>query len=675
GWLYAWNTVGALVGAVGTGLVLLPWLDFAGVAVAAVGTNLLLALATCVIFRKVAWKPLAGVLAGVALVTVVPPRWPEAILRMSPFLSGVQDGRIVFCKAGRSSTVLLTERDGYYTMRNNGLPEAGVARRGAPPGDWETHRWLTVLPVLARPKTASMLMIGLGGGTAAAGTPQTVQHIDVIELEPEVVAANRAIARQRARDPLDDPRVRVIVNDARSVLELTTKRYDAIVSQPSHPWTAGASHLYTREFVALARAHLNPGGVFLQWMNTSLVDKSLFRSVGATLLDVFRYVRLYRPNPEIVLFVASDQPLPVEHHLAESIDGESGQTVFEALWAASAKELQWLGINSVQDVAAALALEEDAVARLCRGAPINTDDENRLALWSPRRLLTAAEFDIDQLLARLDPIVDASSRLNNSSPFQPDRVYLARRLANRHLWARATRVAQSIREPAARWLALGLVAAKRGRSAEARRALLESLTLDSDNPNATFAYLEPMLVPLARGQADPAVAQIASSLRGPAAAVVYACRLHAQGDAKRMADLEPWLAQARPTDTFFALATTFRAYWRSRVTAPELQGVYAEQALELLDRSLATDPSLFAALLRVQAAARAGQDETLIESIAYVARLFQSQPEAASPRMIQSTVPLLLKRLDSLSLADRSLADRVAEVRGRLETLIPPADG
>ena len=43
------------------------------------------------------------------------------------------------------------------------------------------------------------------------------------------------------------------MNDARSALLLTRENFDAIVSQPSHPWTAAASHLYTKEFFDLAR--------------------------------------------------------------------------------------------------------------------------------------------------------------------------------------------------------------------------------------------------------------------------------------------------------------------------------------------------------------------------------------------------------------------------------------
>ena len=75
----------------------------------------------------------------------------------------------------------------------------------------------------------------------------TIKEIDVIELEPKVIEANQLISEQRKYKPLQDPRVSLFINDARSALALSDKTYDVIVSQPSHPWSAGASHLYTRE--------------------------------------------------------------------------------------------------------------------------------------------------------------------------------------------------------------------------------------------------------------------------------------------------------------------------------------------------------------------------------------------------------------------------------------------
>src|SRR5262249_42604768 len=194
--------------------------------------------------------------------------------------------------------VLATDQHYAFALRSNGLPEAGITR----PGPWRNRnpltRWLTALPVLARPELRSLLLIGLGGGTAIEVVPPSVERIDAIQLEPEVLAAHRRVARERWRDPLADPRVHVHLNDARNALLLARRaRFDAIVSQPSHPWAGGAAHLYTREFFDLVKSRLAADGVFVQWIGLPFVDEALFRSLLATLSATLAHAEGYAPPP------------------------------------------------------------------------------------------------------------------------------------------------------------------------------------------------------------------------------------------------------------------------------------------------------------------------------------------------------------------------------------------
>ena len=294
--------------------------------------------------------------------------------------------------------MLLLDIGGRWQLRANGLPEAVIQRRGGRPTPHRAAAWLGVLPALARPDARSMLVIGLGGGVALEGVPPTLERIDVVELEPEVVAANRAIADERRRDPLSDPRVRLTLNDARSALLLTERRYDAIVSQPSHPWTAGSSQLYTEEFLELVHRRLADGGVFVQWMGLSFVDRELLETVLATLQRVFPQVRAYRPLPSEVLFLASDQPIEVESQVSRVIQ-EAGV------------DLAAVGIFGPEDTAAALFLDEEGAAALAEGVRPNTDDDNRLAMRSPRILGEAlGSAGADRILASRDPLARGSGR-------------------------------------------------------------------------------------------------------------------------------------------------------------------------------------------------------------------------------------------------------------------------
>jgi spermidine synthase len=318
--VYAANTLGSIVGAVGAGFFLVPALGFVGTLTACAVANVVLAGAAALLLRPRRPALVLVTCAGLVFLASVRPGTPWTILGYSPLTGGVTKGQQVeYLGVGRTATVLLLASKGRWFLRTNGLPEGYID----PPAVWHNRslldRWLGVLPVLARPSARSLLMVGLGGGVALETVPSTVERLDVVEIEPEVVAANRAVGDRRWRDPLADPRLRLHLNDARNALLLTDTRFDAIVSQPSHPWSAGASHLYTREFFELAKSRLTPDGVFTQWIGFAFVDESLFRTLLATLTAVFENVRVYSPPPKGgALFIASDGALDVEASAARA---------------------------------------------------------------------------------------------------------------------------------------------------------------------------------------------------------------------------------------------------------------------------------------------------------------------------------------------------------------------
>src|SRR5690606_2588246 len=299
------------------GFVLVPELAFAGTVQLAVAGNLLLASAALLLLpirRSLAW---GAVGAAVLLSAAYRPATPHQLLRSSS-MSGKFSDDMVYLGVGRSSTVRVGQMPLFYMLTNNGLPEALIAPRGAPTLGMELHQWLTALPLIARPSAESICVIGFGSGGAVEIVPDSVKEVDIIELEPLVIEANRQCADLRRSDPLADERINVILNDARGALSLTDKRYDIVVSQPSPPWTAGASHLYTKEFLEQVRDHLTEDGVLLQWMSATFVDEELFRTLGSTLLSVFPNVRLYQPKPNVMFFLASAGDLDLERRLLQT---------------------------------------------------------------------------------------------------------------------------------------------------------------------------------------------------------------------------------------------------------------------------------------------------------------------------------------------------------------------
>jgi hypothetical protein len=643
--IYAWNTAGAIAGSLLAGFFLIPRLGFEGSMRFGVSLNLALAC-VCAALLLAPRRRLAAFLGvlTLAVAAVYRPVRPDAMIASTAFdVQPVAVEAELYYGVGVSATVYVVEADGEIAIRTNGLPEASVPVAGAPQIGQVQH-WLTGLPIAARPEASRLLVIGLGGGVALTDIPRSIEDIDVIELEPEVVAANRALAPRRARDPLQDPRIDVVLNDARSALRLTDKRYDIIVSQPSHPWTAGASHLYTREFVALGKQHLDRTGVFLQWVGAGFVDLELLRSMTANLVDQFEHVRLYQANGSNLLLLASDGDLAIEQHVAAT-----GRPLRDnVLW------YSYMGLNGVEDFAAALVMDETQTRRFSEGAAALTDDRNRMATHSRYLADGLQARELVESLAAYDTLTLDSQAFLTAFPVPLDSVAIANRLLRDGFRARAARFAAGLAEGAEKTFVAGLIQGVDGRLGEARAAFAAALAQDPSADYARYALLEPELPEIAGGRADEETLALAAGLRGSAAAVVRGWELAAQGDFAGLGALDRALGAADPRDLWYPESVQLRADWRVRSENPQA----VRDAMRLIDRALLIRPKLELLLLRAAAAESLDDDQAFVESArAYLAQLHDR---------IEGTAPL--------GSAEAEFAARqVSALRGALDAMGPEA--
>ena len=608
--VYAWNTFGAILGAAIAGFFLVPMLKYEGTIRAMVLLNLTLAVIVAGVIPATRRIPLfvsATALAAVAI--LYRPAVPENILRFSPITDSAP-GNIVYYDVGRSATVLVYEEDGSFRLRNNGLPEAAAMPRGTPPL-FANQRMLGALPVLARPDTKNALVVGLGVGTAITGVPPTVEEIDVIELEPKVVEANRSISDRRKHQPLEDPRVSLFVNDARSALALSDKTYDMIVSQPSHPWSAGASHLYTREYMQMVSDHLNNNGVFLQWINSQFVDEALLKSLCATILDVYPQVRIYQWSPQVLFFLASDQPMDVERQMLETGRPFRDAPLFYLE----------LGVAAVEDSVAALMMDETGVREFAAGSRIITDDFNMMAMQSARLMREGRELNLEKLSAMFKPWIpalDASSWVHRELGEHLAFTRIAEKyvgLGLREYLPELVGALNTATNPRSLLLAGSLLRDVGNSSGRADEVLSTALITLPESNRAKYALVEPWLRQLDRDEVPEKITVIANSMTGSGRAVVDASRRLAQRDLQAVADLDLQLAAAGPADPWFSEAVKLRIDWRSGVTNPGLKEEFANQSWQILDLAMANTRDQDFLVMRAFAASQAGRPNEVMESV------------------------------------------------------------
>lgn len=352
GRLFAWNTVGAVVGALITSLAFLPALGLAATFGVGIGINLASALYLLnssnasstspknhrhpsnpiVPLGSGRWvgPPSARLLTIFGVVILVPiitqhlfsDEWrrtftlglwrnPGSLNSFREFRQVISENRLTYYRDGADATVSVNAwNDGAHeqlNLRVNGKPDASTA------GDMATQLLLGHLPMLLHSNATSALIIGLGSGVTSGAIAQhpTLQHLDTVEISPGVVEAARRFADWN-HQVLDDPRMRLFTEDARSFLRRPHNHYNIIVSEPSNPWITGVAGLFTREFYSDCLSHLTAGGLMVQWVHRYDNQQEALDLVLRTLSSVFHDISLWQSQTGDVLLIASNQPQGVD---------------------------------------------------------------------------------------------------------------------------------------------------------------------------------------------------------------------------------------------------------------------------------------------------------------------------------------------------------------------------
>ncbi len=304
GGLYAANTIGAILGAIGTGLFAVATIgtqdsNRALVLAAAVAALLLLgerqdsADTTRTSLRRVAAATGVTSLAAVCAV-LVPGLSPGLVAFGRSVDKWAADVDYLCVKEGVSASVAVSEYQGHRSFHVSGKVVAST--QGL---DMRLQRMLGHLPCLAHGAPRSVLVVGCGAGVTAGCFVEwpTVERIVVCEIEPAVVAAARTHLADVNRGVLDDPRTQIVLDDARHYLATTTETFDVITSDPIHPWVRGAAALYTSEYYDLVKARLRDGGVVTQWVPLYQTDAAAVKSQLATLFDAFPFSSIWNSDP------------------------------------------------------------------------------------------------------------------------------------------------------------------------------------------------------------------------------------------------------------------------------------------------------------------------------------------------------------------------------------------
>jgi spermidine synthase len=402
---YFANTIGSILGSIITGFLLIHLIGSEKTLVLGVIVNVAgMALLSWRLYidggRKLDSGERAPVLLGVLalIVALLTPGWSSRLLDRGPaiygrdthtraeldnFLRGYGAEQLLFDE-GWNAAISVWRNGGTTWLKSNGKADASSV------ADMNTQVLVGMLPVLAHPKPSRVFLVGFGSGATARAIADMpgVEHLDVVEIERAVIRA-APLFQVINRDVLQDPRVHLIEDDARSALQLTSQPYDVIVSEPSNPWIAGIAALYTREYFRVVKSRLAADGVFAQWVQTYRVPTGVVSVVVANMRAVFPHVELWFANASDLILIASNQPIAWDQaRVAASLaPGTAPQRALH----------DWIDVDRPSQLLGRFLLGDRGTAALASGASFtHTDNRPSLEFVAARGLLATglpAVFD------------------------------------------------------------------------------------------------------------------------------------------------------------------------------------------------------------------------------------------------------------------------------------------
>ncbi|MBI4848238.1 MAG: fused MFS/spermidine synthase [Nitrospirae bacterium] len=324
GEVLAYNTAGAILGAVMSGFVLT---FFFGIerslqmlTVINIGFGLIVITSRV---RQLTWGIAvytAGVLFFMAVNTSALRMWDmkyfaifrtnqtEAFRTKEMVREALDHTDVLYYAEGVESTVSsIRIKGGVQTFLTNGRAEASTHL-----ADQQTQYTLGHLPMLLNKDPKKVLVVALGSGMTLGATlvHPSVEQVTLVEIEPKVTGVARTFEKYN-HHALDNPKLRTIFNDGRNFLLTTKEKFDVITADPIHPWFRGAGYLYTSEYFKLASEHLREGGVMCQWLPIYELTVEDLKSVMRTFSGNFRYTVMWFDYNDATL-IGSNSPIVLD---------------------------------------------------------------------------------------------------------------------------------------------------------------------------------------------------------------------------------------------------------------------------------------------------------------------------------------------------------------------------
>jgi spermidine synthase len=325
-------------------------------------------------FKNIDRRLLGGVAIAVILVFALPDT-PWKLIgfgRRLPTTEG--NWNLLYTTDGMNSSIAYSQWEHDTTY----FHVTGKVEASTEPQDMSLQRMLGHLPAILHKNPRNILVVGCGAGVTAGSfvVHPEVQHITICEIEPRIPPATGKYFADANHHVIQDPRTKIVYDDARHYVLTSDQKYDIITSDPIHPWVKGMASLYTTEYFEMCKRHLNPGGIVTQWVPLYESSFETVQSELATFFEAFPYGTVWgNLNTDgsgyDVVLMGTVEKLPIDVDAVEA-------KLADPRYAAVRKSLSDVGFPSVLNLLSTFAADANELRGWMRTAQINHDRNLRL---------------------------------------------------------------------------------------------------------------------------------------------------------------------------------------------------------------------------------------------------------------------------------------------------------
>lgn len=372
--VYSVNTLGSILGSFLAGFVMIPYIGIQRAIMIMAFLNA--ATGVMIIVVKLARSSgnafrvslLAATVIIVAVASIVIDMGRPLTYFTAIFKGPGAKNKLLFYKEDVDACVTVVED-------TEGVRRAFVdANQAAEDSRWDlpSHSIIGHLPILFHPDPKTSLVIGFGMGVTSWSISRHGVQVDAIEISPGMVEANKFFTRVN-NNVLDEPLVKLTLDDGRNYVFTTSKKYDMISTGIIHPLvSANSAGFYTVDFYKLCKKILTEDGIMCQWVPLHRLPEDNYKMIIRTFKAVFPHTTLwYKYTPDFSILIGTPERLKIDYaDFKRRVENE-------AVWA----DLKLVDMADPVSLLDSFMMDEDTIDQYAGKGPLHTDNHPRMEFF------------------------------------------------------------------------------------------------------------------------------------------------------------------------------------------------------------------------------------------------------------------------------------------------------